>query len=45
MDNSEKQWGTIYKTGAITTIFAMPAGLLVMDWMIMFTIKLFKLSR
>lgn len=26
-------------------MFAMPAGLLVMTWMIMFTIKLFKLSR
>ena len=25
--------------------FAMPAGLLVMVWMIMFTIKLFKLSK
>jgi hypothetical protein len=26
-------------------VFAMPAGLLVMTWMIMFTIKLFKLSK
>ena len=26
-------------------VFAMPAGLLVMAWMIMFTIKLFKLSK
>jgi hypothetical protein len=25
--------------------FAMPAGLLVMAWMAMFTIKLFKLSK
>jgi hypothetical protein len=25
--------------------FAMPAGLLVMAWMILFTIKLFKLSK
>jgi len=25
--------------------FAMPAGLLVMGWMIMFTIKLFKLGK
>jgi len=25
--------------------FAMPAGLLVMAWMIMFTIKLLKLSK
>lgn len=29
----------------MATAFAMPAGLLVMIWMIMFTIKLFKLSR
>lgn len=26
-------------------LFAMPAGLLLMAWMIMFTIKLLKLSR
>jgi hypothetical protein len=26
-------------------LFAMPAGLLAMTWMIMFTIKLFKLSK
>jgi hypothetical protein len=25
--------------------FAMPAGLLVMAWMILFTIKLFKMSK
>lgn len=29
----------------LALMFAMPAGLLVMVWMIMFTIKLFKLSR
>lgn len=30
---------------SLALVFAMPAGLLVMTWMIMFTIKLFKLSR
>lgn len=29
----------------LALVFAMPAGLLVMAWMILFTIKLFKLSR
>ena len=29
----------------LALVFAMPAGLLVMAWMIMFTIKLFKMSK
>jgi len=35
----------IPKVEKLALVFAMPAGLLVMVWMIMFTIKLFKLSR
>jgi hypothetical protein len=31
--------------GKLALAFAMPAGLLVMAWMILFTMKLFKLSR
>lgn len=29
----------------LALVFAMPAGLFVLVWMIMFTVKLFKLSR
>jgi hypothetical protein len=29
----------------MATAFAMPGGLLLMTWMIMFTLRLFKLSR
>jgi hypothetical protein len=35
----------IPKVESLALAFAMPAGLLVMTWMIMFTIKLFKLSH
>jgi hypothetical protein len=29
----------------MAVLFAMPGGLLLMTWMIMFTVKLFKLSK
>ncbi len=33
------------KVESLALVFALPAGLLVMTWMIMFTIKLFRLSK
>lgn len=35
----------IPKVESLALVFAMPAGLLVMTWMILFTIKLFRLSK
>ncbi len=35
----------IPKVEAMAIAFAMPAGLMVMAWMILFTIKLFRLSK
>lgn len=32
-------------TGGNLSVFAMPGGLLLITWMVLFTIRLFKLSR